>query len=93
MKPYANPLIANPMRKSKFESGRPNRREGPCMNIERPRTMKAIKINNLLGDFSAALLTRMHPMKQVVKGKAKMSPFQNSSIFFSFLSTSVKNDD
>jgi hypothetical protein len=49
--------MANPMRKSKFESGRPNKREGPCMNIERPRTMKETKINNLLGDISAALLT------------------------------------
>ena len=85
--------MANPMRKSKFESGRPNKREGPCMNIERPRTMKETKINNLLGDISAALLTKMHPIKQVAKGKAKIGPLQSSPIFFSFLSTSVKNDD
>ena len=51
MKPYAKPLIANPIRNSKFESGRPSKREGPCINIERPRTMKATKINSLLGDF------------------------------------------
>lgn len=93
MKPYAKPLIANPIRNSKFESARPSKREGPCMNIERPRTMKATKINSLLGDFSAALLTRIHPIKQVAKGKAKMGPFQTSPIIFSFLRTSVKNDD
>ena len=86
-------MIAKPIRKSKFESGRPNKREGPCMNIERPRTMKDTKINNLLGVISEALLTRMHPMKQVAKGKAKMGPLQSSSIIFSFLSTSVKKDD
>ena len=86
-------MIAKPTRNRIFKLGKPIKTEGPCKNMEPARTKNDTKIITLRGHLAAAEFTNMQAIKHVARGNARIGPFQISSIFFSFLSTSVKKED
>lgn len=93
MKPYAIPLRASPVMTMMLLSGSPNINEGPCNTIEAASIMNDTRISNLLGNFPTMKFTSMQLIVYAMHGSARMGPNHTGSIFFSFLSTSVRNAD